>query len=533
MSPAGCGLRRLWLIVGLALAGCGSQPHMGTYHSGGNHYVAGHPMYRVGEPYQIKGVWYYPAVDYNYDKTGTASWYGEQFHGRYTANGEIFDLNQLTAAHTTLPMPSIVEVTNLQNGRSVQLRVNDRGPFVDGRLIDVSRRAAQLLGFETKGTTPVRVRILKDASIQVAEEAMHNGGGAIMLAQAASVPPPMAQAALQPYTAKGLPPSALAPTSSRDRSSTRKQQRCRRRRVHLTSWREAAIGARAERSGPIVDTQMPTSPPRVAAGPIEVAGRPDLRPGRRVLGAGQRAARAIAHRPAGQCPGDDGLGQRDRGLPRAARPGGERGTGGPLAATRRQQRLPRGADRQRLKLGQRAGRTEMSMAPRFVGFLIGALLTVGLACLPAAAKIHPKAKAAIPTPTATAAATPASGIDTEAAHAFIIEAETGAVLLDKGADERMPPASMSKMMTAYLVFDMLKKGRAKLDDELPVSENAWRTGGSKMFVPLGEHVKISDLMRGMIIQSGNDACVVLAEGLAGSERGVCRSDEPKGQADRS
>ena len=160
----------------------------------------------------------------------------------------------------------------------------------------------------------------------------------------------------------------------------------------------------------------------------------------------------------------------------------------------------------------------MSMAPRFVGFLIGALLTVGLACLPAAAKIHPKAKAAIPTPTATAAATPASGIDTEAAHAFIIEAETGAVLLDKGADERMPPASMSKMMTAYLVFDMLKKGRAKLDDELPVSENAWRTGGSKMFVPLGEHVKISDLMRGMIIQSGNDACVVLAEGLAGSEQ---------------
>jgi D-alanyl-D-alanine carboxypeptidase (penicillin-binding protein 5/6) len=158
----------------------------------------------------------------------------------------------------------------------------------------------------------------------------------------------------------------------------------------------------------------------------------------------------------------------------------------------------------------------MSMAPRFVGFLIGALLIVGLACQPTAAKIRAKAKAATPTPAATAAATTAASIDTEAAHAFIIEAETGAVLLDKGADERMPPASMSKMMTAYLVFDMLKKGRAKLDDELPVSEDAWRTGGSKMFVPLGEHVKIADLIRGMIIQSGNDACVVLAEGLAGS-----------------
>jgi D-alanyl-D-alanine carboxypeptidase (penicillin-binding protein 5/6) len=108
-------------------------------------------------------------------------------------------------------------------------------------------------------------------------------------------------------------------------------------------------------------------------------------------------------------------------------------------------------------------------------------------------------------------------IDTQATHAMIIEAETGAVLLDKGADERMPPASMSKVMTAYVVFDMLKQGRAKLEDELPVSEHAWRTQGSKMFVPLGGHIKIEDLVRGMIVQSGNDACIVLAEGLAGSE----------------
>src|SRR5277367_896481 len=106
----------------------------------------------------------------------------------------------------------------------------------------------------------------------------------------------------------------------------------------------------------------------------------------------------------------------------------------------------------------------MSMAPRFVGFLIGALLAAGLACQPAAAKIGAKAKAAITNPAPTAAATPAAGIDTGAAHAFIIETETGAVLLDKGADERMPPASMSKMMTAYVVFGMLKEGRVKLND---------------------------------------------------------------------
>src|SRR5271169_1931104 len=245
------------VIIGLALAGCGSQPHTGTYHSGGNHYVAGHPMYRVGEPYEIKGVWYYPAVDYNYDKTGTASWYGEQFHGRYTANGEIFDLNQLTAAHTTLPMPSIVEVTNLQNGRSLQLRVNDRGPFVDGRLIDVSRRAAQLLGFETKGTTPVRVRIIKDASIQVAEEAMHGAGGAIMLAQAAS-PPPTMQAAPQAYAAPVLPPSARATNIVAG---------------PIVDTQPAALPPPAPTSdlvaGLIANTQMPTSPRMVAAVPVE------------------------------------------------------------------------------------------------------------------------------------------------------------------------------------------------------------------------------------------------------------------------
>src|SRR5437764_9597376 len=109
-------------------------------------------------------------------------------------------------------------------------------------------------------------------------------------------------------------------------------------------------------------------------------------------------------------------------------------------------------------------------------------------------------------------------VDTQAKHALIISADTGAVLLDKSAEERIPPASMSKVMTAYMVFDYLKQGRAKLTDELPVSERAWRTGGSKMFVPIGSRIKIEDLVRGMVVQSGNDACVVLAEGLAGSEQ---------------
>ena len=113
----------------------------------------------------------------------------------------------------------------------------------------------------------------------------------------------------------------------------------------------------------------------------------------------------------------------------------------------------------------------------------------------------------------------AHAFDTSASHAYIVDFDTGYVMLDKGANDRIPTASMSKMMTAYVVFTQLRSGKIKLDDELPVSERAWRTQGSKMFVPYGhdEKVKVEDLIRGMIIQSGNDACIVLAEGIAGTE----------------
>lgn len=117
--------------------------------------------YKVGKPYQINGVWYYPEEVAEYDETGIASWYGDQFHGRPTANGESFDMNALTAAHKTLPLPSKVRVTNLDNGRSLVLRVNDRGPFVGDRIIDVSRRAAQLLGFEQAGLARVEVSLVE------------------------------------------------------------------------------------------------------------------------------------------------------------------------------------------------------------------------------------------------------------------------------------------------------------------------------------------------------------------------------------
>jgi len=131
--------------------------------------------YKVGKPYQVKGVWYYPSEDMSYDRTGIASWYGPNFHGKATANGEVFDQWEVSAAHKTLPMPSVVRVTNLVNGRALVVRINDRGPFKPGRIIDLSRRAAQLLGIEQTGTAQVRVQILAKESRILAGRAKAGG----------------------------------------------------------------------------------------------------------------------------------------------------------------------------------------------------------------------------------------------------------------------------------------------------------------------------------------------------------------------
>lgn len=114
--------------------------------------------YKVGSPYQVGGRWYKPREQPDYDRIGVASWYGSDFHGRHTANGEIFDMHALTAAHPTLPMPSYAYVTNLSNGRTILVRVNDRGPYVGERMIDLSRASAKALGLLGGGTGRVRVR---------------------------------------------------------------------------------------------------------------------------------------------------------------------------------------------------------------------------------------------------------------------------------------------------------------------------------------------------------------------------------------
>jgi rare lipoprotein A len=115
-------------------------------------------VYKVGAPYKVGGRWYQPREQPDYDRVGTASWYGSDFHGRHTANGEVYDMHALTAAHPTLPMPSYAYVTNLSNNRTILVRINDRGPYVGDRMIDLSRASADALGLRGRGTGRVRVR---------------------------------------------------------------------------------------------------------------------------------------------------------------------------------------------------------------------------------------------------------------------------------------------------------------------------------------------------------------------------------------
>ncbi len=157
-------------LAAVTLAGCAETTLVTNGSKLATEDQNGVPPYKLGKPYQIEGAWYYPKIDYDYAETGIASWYGPDFHGKSTANGEIFDQNALTAAHKTLPMPTIVRVTNLENGRSIEVRINDRGPFKNNRVIDLTRRGAQLLGFEGQGTARVKVQVMKEDSILLANK---------------------------------------------------------------------------------------------------------------------------------------------------------------------------------------------------------------------------------------------------------------------------------------------------------------------------------------------------------------------------
>jgi rare lipoprotein A len=201
-------LMRSALILGLfsLLAACST---FGGGRGGGAIPVVNDPAPIVSgtmRPYQVRGRWYTPKEQPNYEEVGMASWYGDAFNGRPTSTGERFNMHELTAAHKTLPLPGLVEVTNLENGRRVVVRINDRGPFVDGRIIDLSRGAAQELGMISQGVGRVRVRYLGQAP---------RLGGGVVLQQAEARPartPPASQPV--PYTAVAAAPPPPVVASS-------------------------------------------------------------------------------------------------------------------------------------------------------------------------------------------------------------------------------------------------------------------------------------------------------------------------------
>lgn len=225
MQLAGSLMRSVALSIALAalLGACGSSSKPVARSADD-----GRGSYRVGKPYVIEGVTYYPAENWDYNETGTASWYGPGFHGKSTANGENYDQNAISAAHKTLPLPSIVRVTNLDNGRTAVVRVNDRGPFVPGRIIDMSQAGARELGFDLIGTAKVRVELMRRESEIVKQVALNGGGrdeqlaaikpgrgGGTQIAAAAPSAPIAGDVVVQQLPAPppaNVPPAANAPS---------------------------------------------------------------------------------------------------------------------------------------------------------------------------------------------------------------------------------------------------------------------------------------------------------------------------------
>ena len=240
----------------LVLVGCASEPEHPAGANGGRYFDAklgvwasprlvadgeavprGGGGYLVGRPYVIGGQTYYPNPEpKGYSVVGTASWYGDAFHGRRTANGEIFDKGSITAAHPTLPLPSYVRVTNLKNSKSMIVRVNDRGPYHGGRVMDVSQRVAEALSFKGEGTARIRVDYIGRASLAGSDDekliaTLRDDGGPAQLADASSAiavtqplptpPPPQTPLPRQPVLAEarlsrvslGDPPPLFTPPS--------------------------------------------------------------------------------------------------------------------------------------------------------------------------------------------------------------------------------------------------------------------------------------------------------------------------------
>jgi rare lipoprotein A len=249
------------LLAGAGLAACATpQPRYASRMAGPGETSRPAPSspgggrYKVGDPYQVAGVWYVPKEQPHYDETGVASWYGDAFQMKPTANGEIFDMNGISAAHTTLPLPSIVEVTNLDNGRKLKVRVNDRGPFVGGRVIDLSRAAAHELGYDNQGLARVRVRYVGPATLEQPDTSLRYASAGV-----AKPLYPIRQAATpQPYAAGAYGRAPVEPVSQDVP-------------FYTPPVPQAPIAVSQSNLAPITGSALPPLRPAVAAAPIAVA----------------------------------------------------------------------------------------------------------------------------------------------------------------------------------------------------------------------------------------------------------------------
>ncbi|HZP97979.1 MAG TPA: septal ring lytic transglycosylase RlpA family protein [Reyranella sp.] len=248
------------LLVAASLAACS---HRG---GGGGGQYASRGSYKVGAPYTIDGVTYVPQEEFNHVETGVASWYGPGFHGKYTANGETYDQHDHTAAHRTLQMPSIVRVTNLDNGRSTVVRINDRGPYARSRIIDLSRAAADDLGIVRNGTAHVRIDQLPAESMAVKQIAMNGGSTAEqdeVVARAGSYSQPPAV-----MVASANPPPAPPPTPAVEVQASYPRQPV----AATTDGRSPTIASLAARNPATAPVVPPTGGFYVQAGAFSTMG---------------------------------------------------------------------------------------------------------------------------------------------------------------------------------------------------------------------------------------------------------------------
>ena len=211
------------LLAGAGLAACATAHPKLSDRLPTSHTAPSGGVSKIGDPYQVAGVWYVPREQPDYDVTGTASWYGDAFNQKPTAIGEIFDMGAISGAHPTLPLPSMVEVTNLDNGRKLMVRLNDRGPFVDGRVIDLSHAAARELGYDQQGLARVRVRYVGPAVAPVsglryaANTRTPPAPRIVPQPEPFHAPPAMALAtpgATAPVSSAALPPAAPPPQAA-------------------------------------------------------------------------------------------------------------------------------------------------------------------------------------------------------------------------------------------------------------------------------------------------------------------------------